>query len=254
MQEKDKIIERVRKLLELADTKRNTNINEAASAAAHAQALMSRHAIDTAMLSTADAPEEVIETDILFASDKKHKSSWRGVLAVSLCEVNMCKAFWDRSNLNIIGRASDASTTRYLFAYIVREVERLCRDAAAERGSPGRTWCNNFKLAAVNEVGRRLHEVHAATRSNMKREADASDTMGTGVALVLVNNALAKMDEHVSAVQLFSEKNFSLRPGGTFHYKVNSDGRDAGRRAGASIELNTGKGLVSGTRHVIGRG
>ena len=253
MHEKDKIIDRIRKLLELADTKHNANINEAASAAALAQELMSRHAIDTAMLSTADAPEEAIETDVLFASDKRHKSSWRGLLATALCDVNMCKVFWSGPDLHIIGRASNTSTTRYLFAYVVREIERLCRDAAAERGSPGRTWCNNFKLAAAEEVGRRLREAHAATRSNMKREADASDTMGTGAALVCVNNALAKMDAHVAAVQLYAEQNLKLRSG-KFHYRINSDGFAAGKRAGASINLDTGKGIGSGSRAAIGKG
>ena len=81
----EKIIERVRKLLELAHG--NTSVSEAANAASAAQTLMSRHAISEAMLGKSSTePEEQIEQDLLHSG--KQNTTWRGGLAMAICAAN----------------------------------------------------------------------------------------------------------------------------------------------------------------------
>jgi hypothetical protein len=247
----DKILDRVRKLLELANN--NLNVNEAANAAAAAQELMTRHAIGEAMLApVADTVDEQIEADLLYAQGKKH-ATWRGILAVVMAEVNQCKVFVQGGDLRIIGRPSDAATVRYLFSYVIREIERLCKEEAGWRGNPGRVWCNNFKLGAVESVNKRLRESAAQARAAMRREASANDTMGTGSAIVLVNNALAKLDKRTEDVRAFAQAKFKLRSRGTAHFRNDDSGREAGRRAGAHIELNPARGgaLGAGARRSL---
>jgi Protein of unknown function (DUF2786) len=249
----NKILDRVRKLLELA---KSDNINEASNAAAAAQELMTRHAIGEAMLDVkpdADEKAEPIQHDLLHATGGLQLPSWKGVLGTVLCEVNGCMCFRTGGNLNVIGRPSDAATVRYLFAYIAHEVDRLAELAASERGNPGRTWLNNFRLGAVTEVNRRLRQAHKDTRAAMRKEADASDTLGTGAALVRINNALAKLDAHQEAVAEYGKRRLKLRKGSRSQSRFDESARDAGREAGASIDLSRGSrpGLGSGTRRAL---
>ena len=216
---KENILDKIKKLLSLATN--NSNANEAAVAAAQAQALMSRHAIDALMLETPVEEEEKIEKDVLSGAPSKKRSMWKGQLAMALCGVNMCKVYTQQSHegyrFMIIGRPSDAATVRYMFLYLVREIERLCDLAAHAYDNPGKTWCNNFKIAAVDTIAERLREVHAATRTAMRQEANTSDTLGTGAALVRLDTALAKRDQIAAAVELYGKQRLKLKPSGRSH-------------------------------------
>lgn len=247
----EKILDRVRKLLELA---KSDNIYEAASAAAQAQALMSRHAIEQAMLSTVTAEEE-IEQDVLDAGSGATLATWRGALARAICEANGCTCLRSGAQLLVIGRPSDASKVRYLHRYVEREIERLCKLALDERGNPGRTWANNFKLGAVSAARDALVAVTAAARAAARREADASDTLGSGAALVRVNSALAKLDAHRGNVEAYMRRRYPNIRAVKRTARTDVGAREAGRRAGASIDLGgSSKGsLGSGSRAALGR-
>lgn len=242
-----KILDRIKKLLALAHN--NTNANEAATAAAQAQALMSRHAIDSMMLETAgDDPEEPIETETLWVEGNK-RSTWRGRLAVTLCRVNQCKAYITeirtartqskpQAELRIIGKASDAQTVRYVFTYLVREIERLCDEEIELRGSMGKTWCNNFKLGAVDTINMRLIEADAKARAEMRKEAAAPTS--TGTALVLVNTAIAKVDATREAVQLYGKQKLHLITAKASEGRYDASARAVGRKAGERVDLSRG--------------
>lgn len=258
METDSKILDRIKKLLALAHN--NTNANEAASAAAQAQALMSRHAIDSMMLETAaDGPEEPIETETLWVEGNK-RSTWRGRLAVTLCRVNQCKAYITevrtarsqskpQAELRVIGKASDAQTVRYVFTYLVREIERLCDEEIELRGSMGKTWCNNFKLGAVDTINMRLIEADAKARAEMKKEAG----VGTGTALVLVNTAIAKVDATREVVQLYGKQKLHLSAAKVSEGRYDASARAVGRKAGERVDLNRGgrSKLGAGVRGVL---
>jgi hypothetical protein len=213
---------------------------------------MSKHAISEAMLDVSPDRDEAIGLDTLHAVDG-NLPTWKGQLGVILCEVNQCKCFRSGKTLSLIGRPSDADTVRYLFSYIAREIDRLAIQEARIRGSVDKTWMNNFRLGATTEVSRRLQEAHAAAKAAMRREADASDTMGTGVALMRVNNALVKMDQHKNEIQNYADRKLRLRKGSRSNSTYNHGAREAGKRAGATIDLNnSSKGsLGSGSRAAL---
>ncbi len=151
-----KIVDRIRKLLELS--KHNTNVNEAASAAALAARLMAQHAIEAADLEAADpsAAVEGLTHETLYDDGGARLPWWRWVLADALCRANGCKGYGQGGGrLGIIGRASNAQTVRYLFGYLVLEIERLCSEIASVECPPGagsgyaRTWRNSFRLGAA---------------------------------------------------------------------------------------------------------
>lgn len=246
----DKILDRVRKLLELAS--KNDNVAEATSAAARAQELMTRYAIGAEMLMTAGTVDEQIEADLLYAGARV--ATWRDQLALPLCAANQCKVYRSNGALHIIGRASDAATVRYLFIYVANEIERLCKFEADMRGNPGNVWCSNFKMGAALEVGQRVREAAQAAQAAMRREADAGDTLGTGSAIVLVNGALAKLDARKQAVEEFGRKKLNLRAGKRSQSKVDDNARTAGQRAGKHIDLTNPKNaLGAGTRKSLQR-
>jgi hypothetical protein len=249
----DKVLDRVRKLLELA---KSANMNEAGNAAAAAQTLMSRHSITEAMI---DVSRDQDEKDEPIASDALHihgetLPTWKSVLADRMCGVNQCKSFRIGGSLYIVGRPSDAGTVRYLFAFVAREIDRLCIEAASALGSPGKTWLNNFRLGAATEVARRLEEAHQATRAAMRQEAHAGDTLGNGVALMRVNNALTKLNDQCVAVEKYSKEVLKIRAGRRIRSRYDPYAHEAGKRAGASIDLSGGSNrgaLGAGARAAI---
>jgi hypothetical protein len=252
--ENNKALDRVRKLLELS---KSENVNEASNAAAAAQALMSRHNITAAMAvdvgQDADEREEPTEVDTLHTHSARNLPTWKGLLGMALVGVNQCRCYRSGNTLKIIGTPSDASTVRYLFTFLAREIDRLCKQETEMRGSPGRTWANNFRLGAVSEISRRLKEAHRKVRSDMKLEADAGDSMGTGAALMRINNAIARIDKRSELAEARAKK-MKLRAGGRSHSRHHTGAREAGRRAGASIDLGGSKSsLGSGNRRSLGQ-
>ncbi len=247
----EKILDRVRKLLQLAQS---DNVNEAANAAAQAQALMSKHAISSMMLDTRETPDEAIEAHSLQATDKRKKEAWKSSLSSVLCEVNNLKSYNHRSREGFkymcIGRERDVQIARYLFVYLTREIERLCKNAAADNGGPGKTWCNNFKWGAASEINKRLRESHKNTIASMRREANAGDTLGNGTALMRINNALVKLEAVKTSIELYGKNVVKLKPGKRSRHQLDADARELGRQAGASIGLNPARGgaLGSGSR------
>jgi len=245
----DKIVERVRKLLALS---KSDNVNEAANAAAAAQELMTRYEISTSVLAQTtanDADDEPVETGLMYAGASTKFPTWKGHLAAVVAQVNQCKAWREGPALHVVGRPSDASKVRALFVHIAVEIERLASEGSRERGSPGRTWVNNFRLGAVNAVNRRLREAHQRAKDGMRTEAAALG--GGGVALVRVNTAIARLDERDTAVVRYAEQHLRLRSVRAKSSNYDADARRAGERAGASISLDNRSRLGGGAHKAL---
>lgn len=247
----EKIIDRVRKLLSLAQS---ANVHEAAAAAAAAQRLMAEHAIAEAMLvgDAGDATplESVGESHLAQAGERK-LVRWLARLATVIAAANDCRVFLRRGvDLRIIGTAANAATVGYLYSYLRGEIDRLCEAALATRTdtwTAGKTWAANFRLGAVEAVGERLKEARAQARTDARQQANAGDTLGNGAALARVNHALARLDEQRAEVDRVYE-GLHLRAGKAWSTRHNAEAREAGRRAGAQINLSSGRPLASGSR------
>jgi hypothetical protein len=241
-------LKQIQKLLRLS--KNNTSVEEAALAFKTAQKLMEKYRISEAMLdSTTEEQEEVIEKDVLYSSRGIRLAWWKRTLSQTLAKVNGCKTYASKnrkekiSMIMVVGEPSDASTVRYMYNHIANTIDRLTKEAATLRGSPGKTWCNSFRVGAVEAVCERLTEAHEEAR---KEAMDA--VHGNSTALVRVANAIAKLDKKAVDANKWAQDNVGLQQQYT-RRRIDEGGQAAGRRAGAKINISKGgKKLGKGTR------
>jgi hypothetical protein len=239
------VLDKVRKLLKLAQA--NTNPHEAASAAARAQQLIDEHNL-THMLLQMDGTEPAEQEEDIF--DFKQKDAplytgkkldrWRVYLAMHISDANSCRIYiMPGRSIEIVGRPSDAETVRYLYAWLSHETVRLSEDHGAGCGV---TWKNNFRLGVVDTLGRKLRE---SRREFVQAQRDAVSVSTT--ALVRVNTALAKIEERGKSVKTWMDTNMKL--GGswrTHNPKSDHGARSRGQEAGKSINLGGAKGAIGG--------
>lgn len=236
----DTLISKVQKLLRLSTS---SNANEAALAASKAQELIDRHNLSATLLALDSAvPVDTLDEPIVNfqqagapLDSQKTQQTWRQRLAITISRLNGCSIYYHGGDIALVGRPTDAETVRYLYGYLTREVERL----TAEQGKGmGTSWRNNFRLGVVDTVTRKLHEMHRAFESTVRAEARADNSQ----ALMLVDRALAQIDKRREDVETWIGENLKLRK--VSEQRVNHDrtARDAGRRAGQSISINSAKG------------
>lgn len=228
------VVAKVAKLLRLAEG--TSNPNEAAVAAAAAQRLMDEHRISKAEVGSADNADESIAVagDPLW-SRKGTLPTWVGYLASVMARANDCRTYvargrgfdlkgrrFTRTHLNIVGRESDVQVARYMFAYCMREIERLAKKASRRGEISGRTGFNNFRVGAIDALYEKLRKQKAASR------ATASST------------ALVRLDNRSKDVERYMDANLKLRSGGRRSITLDRSARSAGVAAGRSISVNRG--------------
>lgn len=236
------IIDKVRKLLRLAES---PNANEAASAAAKAQQLIDEHNLSAALLaldSGAAEPDEDIED--FSAKDAPLDSQplmhrWRSQLAGTIARANACRIYLRGGDIALVGRPSDAETVRYLFAYLAREVERLCEK---DGKGCGRTWRNNYRLGVVDTIMVKLRKEREHFAVEQRKLAAAEPNTQ---ALVRVNQALAIVEKRSADTAEWVKKNLKLYAGSSSYSRGDSGAREAGRKAGQSISINRSRGSLA---------
>lgn len=227
---RDAVLSKVRKLLNMTTANGCTEA-EAITAAGLAQKLMLQHSLDVAMLPNDAEPEEELRRweDPLDVMSGKMKQHWRGVLAVVVARHNGCTVFWDRGPrnpvINIVGRASDVVAARYIYSFCVNEITQL---ANGYRGN-GATWLNNYRHGVVSGISEKMHEA---------RRAVVEETVASGTALIVVQNALAVVDKKHSTAVAFAKREFNLRPGGRPGGYRDDNAREQGRRDGRNINVS----------------
>lgn len=248
----EEAMDRVIKLLKLA---KSDNPHEAALAAAKAQDLIDRHKLDVSSASAdgteADRPKEAIQkfADPLYVGSKA--STWRIRLASALADANACRIYLQGGDIRLIGRASDASALRYLFAYLCRETDRLTdRDAKGN----GKTWVNNFRLGVVDTISRKLREQQRETVAAVKREAEEQQAklfaqVGEAAfagpsALVRVNAALVRVEQDRKEVLDWEKENMSYGRARVSNARHDYGARAMGRQAGESIRIGGARGAL----------
>lgn len=228
-----KTLRKIKKLLNLANAPSATE-GEAANAAAAAQSLMTKHQIDEIAL---EMDERVVDEVIKDWEDPleggTRLAAWKGQLAMAIAAVNACHVYRDLGELKIIGEQRDAQSVRYLYAYLVREIDTL----AKRYGGNGRTWLNNWRHGVVDTLRKRLRE--ARDEAIQEQYADA----GTGTSLIVVDNALAVVKQRQVEVERIARQ-LGLRPGSRSGSRFNHSARNQGRSDGHGISLGTGNGQI----------
>lgn len=143
------LLDRVRKLLALATS---PNVHEAAAAAAAAQALISRHRLESLLAAPETAPPFDDGRDDPIDAARRARV-WKIVLADALAEANGCVVWTalrgDDELLLVAGHPDDRAAVRALWDALVRRVEWL----SATHG-PGRPkkWHDAFRVGVVDAI------------------------------------------------------------------------------------------------------
>jgi len=161
----DKILDRVKKLLELS---KSANEHEAAQAAARAAELMQAHEITEAMLEVTrqgeDSVERVSEQIVdRTCTDDDRKVAWRMHLVAGVARANDCRVYSYGGTYHLVGRDSAVAAATYVVQWLFHEVDRLADEAWLQEGADlaavgqrPRAWKNAFRVGAAVEIRSRL--------------------------------------------------------------------------------------------------
>lgn len=225
----DQIIDKVIKLLALAEGK-GTTAAESSAAAAQAQKLMLKYQISEFKISEREnKPKEEILIDKQFCVGGKI-ITWKLNLISGISKYNSCKILINsrqgNSSLFMFGTKSNMQICKYLFTYLSKEIERLTECSKTPYGVSVRSFKNSFRVGAALEVVRRLKESKEDSLQEIINEGSSS-------------TALVKLNSHEIEVGLVTDKyagKGSYKQIGAQSYH----GYNAGKEAGGKIPINKG--------------
>ncbi|MBX3314676.1 MAG: DUF2786 domain-containing protein [Actinobacteria bacterium] len=213
---------------------------EAEALLAKAQELMSRHAIDEAMLARSGRRASAIGTRTIVVPPPyaTAKASLLGAVAqANDCRVVMGPAGGGRQTCIALGHDADLDAVEALFAALCLHAVRSMLAARVPSGDTARRFRHAFLLAFAGRIGERLR----AARRTAEYEASAVAPAGE-VAVVLADRAR-------DVDRAFREAFPRVRTMRTT--SSSSAGRASGRRAADSAGL--GQRAVGGNRPLPGR-
>ncbi len=237
------VLDKIARLLRLAENAGAT-VHEAAAAAGAAAKLMAEHRLERGDLEGAEA-EAISDADApLFVMGRRVR--WVCGLASGIARTQGCRSYvrvvdvYDpdrrdvrrRSELKLVGRKSDIESARYLFAYLHREIERLCSLARRRREiERGRVATDSFRVGAAYEV---LEKLRAA---RTEAERGFAEEHGKTAA----TRAIVRVDERDAEVQRWMKERLELKSAPKFRGgSGDAEAAEAGRRAGRAIEIRRG--------------
>jgi hypothetical protein len=236
MNPNSKIIDKIQKLLRLAES---ASVHEAAVAAAQATRLMAIHRIAAAEVEEHDAAEE--EPLDEFTVETSKRSTWRWDLLWAVCGPAGCRP-WAQGDARhvrylIYGPRAAADTARYQYLLAAKAIERELASRRKAGEIVGRSECHAFRMGAIDEIARRLKQANVDAVGEVEATEESRAT------------ALARLDadgEHVEAWML----SLGLKYSGASTRRISSaDGWTAGRSFGAGVSLSSdGTAIGSGRR------
>jgi hypothetical protein len=232
----DEILKKIQALMGMA---KSGTENEAAMAMALVQKLMQKHSITEQMLASGSetlTAEEIKSWEDPLYTGGKNRSQWRGALAYVICKYHNCEGWTSGGNINIIGRASDVQTVRYLFNYCETYISLFSQQYAGN----GKGWLNQYKLGVVKAISDKLEQARKEARAELIKEYGDS-----------AKNAIIKVDENALAVKRFYDK-FSVSRNlkqSTFGAQSSDENaRNVGYKDGQAIQMGSGNKIGSGTK------
>lgn len=223
----DNIVEKIKKLLALSTS---SNEHEAALAAARAQELMTKYAIEEDALVDGAKRKEPIETVGLnirgegFHLNRGKIPRWQALLAYVLAPNFFCRSFYaPGTDVYVAGRKTDREVLEATFWYLRGEIERLANEKwealPADYHLHGKTWKASFYEGAVRVIAERLEQ----------NQAELAKTHNEATSIVLVNRR-KDVDDYI-------DQKHALRKSSA-QRNIHADGYYAGREAGASLNLS----------------
>jgi hypothetical protein len=224
-------IRRVQLLLRLTES---DNPHEAATAAAHAQAILTQHRLS--MFELDGTPPEFERAPL--DEPEARVRRWRELVAGAVVETNGCYCLVVRKRVGvpsrivhqrtIYGTRANVETARYLYTYCCRLIEELAARAVRARfkvagiATPGgarpRTWADSYRFGAASAIAERLRTSHRETL----------EQRGTGATLLALGREDAALRELIES--------FAPMPAPSA-LAADAEAYAQGREAGSSIDL-----------------
>lgn len=231
------VVDRVQKLRALS---KSSNANEAAAAAAAANKLIDAYRLSEADLELQGQVEEPIEEDGGHIYETGKITRWKHCLVSALVDHYGLYVWNDIcfpkgrqvSRYRLVGRKSDITVAKYMFAWLTAECQRLA-DLYAK--GQGRVYVASFCSGFVNGVSLQLN----ASRQEVQKNASAG-------ALIKINARSAAAEEFCLTLR----KN--LKKGKSFSQsQVDINAFLEGRETGKNLHL--GSSLSGGAPKVLGK-
>lgn len=227
----DKLVDRIRKLLAMAEG--TTNRHEAEAFMAKASELMLEHAISEAQIEAAGrSKSQIVELRIpIKASTPGNR--WLRLLLNTIANTNRCRMYTysgyqgDDGNM-IVGYPDDTSFVEMVFLSLSIQLETAYAQAYEEKPPHihGRRWRTEFTAGFVSGVSERLKRA--------ARQAEESHSSSMALVHLRKANVDAYMDENHDLRK--SDAHLSTRAG---------EGTARGWRASQNADLSGGKNALS---------
>jgi len=210
---REKIIDRVRKLLAMAND--TSSPNEAAIAAGRARKLIDQYQISEMDLTTV---EDSDFGQASYGMGAKSTNKPLGMLAVAVAELNDCNAIWTTQDngtkaVQFSGMLVDAVSATEMLKYLQQVMYKL-----AVKAAEGRSDRHAYRLGFAVGVQQQVREI-------LKERAEIKTD--TGQALVVVKQQL--VEQHFGARKWKQRRNNYSGDAGAYH---------RGEAAGRKVSLN----------------
>lgn len=243
---KEQIINKIQKLLQLADSKKNSSVEEAATAAAKAQALMEKHRIEKAMID--NSKHDLKRLPLI---DKGNPEEWKLYLIAAISKHNGCFVIrsetYEKDNIiHVVGESSDIQSVQELYTYIVNELIRLCLANLLSIKNvygycPDATYNRSFYLGATATIESRLEQANQQIRNQKLKKAKNKTEQEK------INNVLAKLDNRIQKAKDWITNNTKAKIENVSTSNVNNDGYSAGQKAAKTLNLTPKKPELNST-------
>jgi hypothetical protein len=231
--EKTPIIDKIKKLLALADS---CNEHEAALAAAHAQRLLAAHNLAMADITSSNRPEKAdrVETNVARSLPK-----WIRHLSAGVSSAFDCQAIHHPATgkMTFIGIGADVQVAAYTFTYLDRTVRKLCAAYLKQHagiliaGRQRELMRNSYYLGAVATISRQLQD--------QKRQTPVSPGDLVPAKEGLIRKA---MNEMGAIRQMHSRRSY-----------INATAYNQGRTDGQQVSIHKGVEQAGAPRKVLPR-
>ena len=233
------IIDRIRKLLALADASRNPNEAEAEAAMRMATRLLSQNNLDLSdVQSSAHDPNNQPVGEHPVPCSRAPAETWKAILANSTAPLYYAKVYRHGDELRYVGRPHNTIVASEMTAYLIRAIDRLAEQALASAMFSARPpkndalFLRSFREGATSRLYHRIADL-------IKERDTAPIASSTGTTLpALAASELALVDEFLQSKNLSKARRSARKTDQRAYFQGND--------AAAAIGLH---GQVSAAHH-----
>jgi len=228
VQEREKLAERIAKLLRLASN--NPSEREAVAAMERAYALMEAHNLTMAQVDAHGSGDERVQET---AHGDYRRQTWARRIWAGVAGLNFCMHAYVPAEVDehlIVGTQSNVASTKVMAEYLIATVERLARERREEECLYGARQQHAYKLGCADRLRDRLITLRREREQASRKEQQAAS--GNLPVLADVYTAHKAANE-----ELYRSIHGCMPSGGSALGSSDSDAYGRGHAAGGGISL-----------------